>query len=767
VTIPHAARAVAGFALLGWLAWGFVVPPAALAHATYVRSDPPSGGQLATPGRLRVVFTEDVDPGFSELQVLDSARRRVDLRDTQPVPNDPKSLNVSVPQLPDGVYTVAWKTLSAVDGHTVQGAFPLVVGTGEAAGGAQVSEAPPSPIEVAVRALSFLGALLLVGGFAFTALVVRPALRALARGSHADLEKIEPAWEARAARLGLVLVGALALVHVTWLLVQVADAVGGPLSAVFGEPLLRYLQTRNGQFWIAKLALLALLGIALAGLRGGRLLLVGLALGAAYLLITSLTSHAAAFARGAELAVALDWLHQVGAALWLGSLAAAIWLLALLREVAPERRSAALAVIVPRLSTLALLSVVVLVASGAFAALAQVGRPEAFATLYGGALAFKIAALVPMLLLGALNLLVFKPRFVAAARSAAQSAADRTLGLGRRFRLVLVGEVALGVAIVLATGVLTAAEPAREVWARQPRPLDLRGAADDLQVRVRVEPGRVGENRYTVDVLGPNGQPAPDVQRVQLRFDYLDANLGRGTRLAPPEGESFAVTGSDFSTAGRWQLEVAVRRLNREDSVAAFQVEIGVPAGEYGGSAIPLPLFTGSFVPLALALLVGSLLAVAWIWSTAPLRAAQRRGYTLACAIVGLAGALIVVRSASFGPDLRSLRNPIPPSSASVSQGRQLYLSSGCVDCHGESGRGDGPLGRALRPRPADFRIHMQAGHTDGELFDWISNGVPGTAMPAFAGQLSETDRWNLINFIRGFAGDQSAEQPPATGQSG
>jgi copper transport protein len=46
----------------------------------------------------------------------------------------------------------------------------------------------------------------------------------------------------------------------------------------------------------------------------------------------------------------------------------------------------------------------------------------------------------------------------------------------------------------------------------------------------------------------------------------------------------------------------------------------------------------------------------------------------------------------------------------------------------------------------------MAAGHTDGELFDWLSNGVPGTAMPAYRDSLSETDRWNLINYIRKFA---------------
>jgi hypothetical protein len=64
-------------------------------------------------------------------------------------------------------------------------------------------------------------------------------------------------------------------------------------------------------------------------------------------------------------------------------------------------------------------------------------------------------------------------------------------------------------------------------------------------------------------------------------------------------------------------------------------------------------------------------------------------------------------------------------------------------------------MGLVLQPRPADFRIHMAAGHTDGQLFDWISNGYPASAMPAFRDTIPEQDRWYLINFIRTFAGDE------------
>ncbi len=57
-----------------------------------------------------------------------------------------------------------------------------------------------------------------------------------------------------------------------------------------------------------------------------------------------------------------------------------------------------------------------------------------------------------------------------------------------------------------------------------------------------------------------------------------------------------------------------------------------------------------------------------------------------------------------------------------------------------------------LRPRPADFRVHMAPGHTDTQLFDWIAHGVAGTGMPAFGENLTEEQIWDVINYIRTFA---------------
>ena len=50
----------------------------------------------------------------------------------------------------------------------------------------------------------------------------------------------------------------------------------------------------------------------------------------------------------------------------------------------------------------------------------------------------------------------------------------------------------------------------------------------------------------------------------------------------------------------------------------------------------------------------------------------------------------------------------------------------------------------------------MAAGHSDGQLFYWLSYGFSGTAMPAWKDQLTDEERWDAINYIRTFANSAS-----------
>jgi len=92
------------------------------------------------------------------------------------------------------------------------------------------------------------------------------------------------------------------------------------------------------------------------------------------------------------------------------------------------------------------------------------------------------------------------------------------------------------------------------------------------------------------------------------------------------------------------------------------------------------------------------------------------------------------------------IESPTPHSDASADAGRALYQVH-CVACHGARGRGDGPAGAGLHPPPADLLLHAPQ-HTDGELFYYIARGIPGTAITAWRGALSESERWHLVHYV-------------------
>ena len=69
------------------------------------------------------------------------------------------------------------------------------------------------------------------------------------------------------------------------------------------------------------------------------------------------------------------------------------------------------------------------------------------------------------------------------------------------------------------------------------------------------------------------------------------------------------------------------------------------------------------------------------------------------------------------------------PGEVSLAMGEQV-VSEKCVLCHGQSGKGDGPGGAALNPKPRDWTDHAYMGsRTDDQLYDVIFNGKG--SMPA------------------------------------
>jgi len=94
----------------------------------------------------------------------------------------------------------------------------------------------------------------------------------------------------------------------------------------------------------------------------------------------------------------------------------------------------------------------------------------------------------------------------------------------------------------------------------------------------------------------------------------------------------------------------------------------------------------------------------------------------------------------------QAVKNPMPPTPAMLKEAKTLYVTN-CAPCHGERGKGDGPAAAALTPRPADHTSAALHNETDGSLFWKLSEGR--SPMPQYKKILTETQRWELICYIR------------------
>ena len=108
--------------LLLWLVTG-----EASAHAFLDHAAPAVGSAIhGSPAQVRLWFTQELEPAFSTVKVLDRSGTQVDKQDKQVDHANPALLQVSLPELAPGKYRVVWRALS-VDTHVTEGDFTFDV----------------------------------------------------------------------------------------------------------------------------------------------------------------------------------------------------------------------------------------------------------------------------------------------------------------------------------------------------------------------------------------------------------------------------------------------------------------------------------------------------------------------------------------------------------------------------------------------------------------------------------------------------------------
>jgi copper transport protein len=591
-----------------------IFAPRAAAHARLAQSDPPAGAVLPqAPPMVKLTMSESISPQFSRIQVLDRARHDVTAGPVAVDLRDPATIGVVLqPGLPSGVYTVLWRAISAVDGHVTLGNFAFTIqAPGEAvapAAPAPASDAgsapddgssPPPPVWRWIwRALVLIGAAGLLGGPLFSSLI-------LAGAPAEDLQPLAPALGRRLARL--VLVSAVVVLGglLADMLYELAAVRGTDVPAALGNVAQVgdiITTTGYGAFWAVKVvAVVALLGYALwrggtptrpewtAAVMNGGFLLAGEALG----------SHGAA-ARGLgglPLGMLSDLLHLLAAAAWVGGLIyLAVVALPVVRRAEPGVAGRVLARLVPRFSTLSLVSIGVLVVTGLLNLAIHTLDPAAIVESdYGRVLLVKHLLFLPLAALAALNHGIVRPRLVALLAPGARETAPLTRGLGRTVGT----QVALAVAVMICAAGLTLLPPpvsaggsapgsvpapaAPPSGPPAPTPTPVIASASQtvsgIGFDLTTAPGVEGDH-FTVAVTRSDlaGPPLTDVLKLQLRVTPQDVDAG-STSLevhrvgaAEPDRQVYTATGQIFTLSGAYQLTAELLRTQGADVRAGFRL---------------------------------------------------------------------------------------------------------------------------------------------------------------------------------------------------
>jgi mono/diheme cytochrome c family protein len=100
-------------------------------------------------------------------------------------------------------------------------------------------------------------------------------------------------------------------------------------------------------------------------------------------------------------------------------------------------------------------------------------------------------------------------------------------------------------------------------------------------------------------------------------------------------------------------------------------------------------------------------------------------------------------------PEAAKIKNPVAATSESAAAGKKFYQRL-CIRCHGPAGKGDGEA--AVGAEPADLTSGKWTfGSTDGEIYAAIREGT-SKDMEGYAERISETDTWNVVNYVRSLA---------------
>jgi mono/diheme cytochrome c family protein/methionine-rich copper-binding protein CopC len=303
------------------------------------------------------------------------------------------------------------------------------------------------------------------------------------------------------------------------------------------------------------------------------------------------------------------------------------------------------------------------------------------------------------------------------------------------------------IALVGCIGSLMTIDTAREEVTRAASQRALPLTIGDDRAQLILAPGTAGVNHVRLELNRP-ALPRTTSAALTMTLPSQPQIGAQTVTLARVSGNAFEYHGTEMVIADRWDLEVAVAEPGRDPDRATTSLDLGATAERADVPGVPWRFtdFAGSagFVMIVVGI-AGIAIGVAAGKSRLRMESAGIGvGALLLAAILLGQGRLdpILARGGAGGDGAIN-----PDDLTAITRGEEVYASY-CLSCHGAELRGDGPAATGMQPPPADFSAPHTRAHDDATLIYWVRNGKQGTAMPAFAGKLSDEEIAAVLSYI-------------------
>ncbi|MEK9281427.1 MULTISPECIES: CopD family protein [unclassified Bradyrhizobium] len=501
----------------------------ASAHAALVSVEPASGSILANaPKSVELRFNEAVTPGA--IRLIDGAGRA---RDDARVSASGETISVAMPMdLPQGTAVVSYRVISQ-DGHPVAGSVIFSVGAPTATKAPANASIGLSALIWLARIGLYLGLFVGVGGVFFARWIAGSTV-----GTEAPCAALVIGLLAAAASLGLLGADLLGLSSGALL-------TPAPWEAAFGTSAGPALLVAIAALLIALIALLwaayarLLTAIAFAG--------VGLSL--------TMTGHAASAPPEALTRPAM-FMHGLGVAFWIGALAP-------LAVLVSKSTTVALPVL-NRFSRTAIPVVAMLALTGLALAIIQLEKLSALVeTRYGLILLIKLALVLALLALAALNRFRLTPAL----------AADPKAAPALKRSILVECAIALAIFAVVAGWRFT--PPPRAIVPETPLAIHIH--SDKAMFQVLVSPGKAGMNDFVLQLMTGEATPLK-AKEAALTLSLPERGIEAAERAAEPGPDGYwHVPRVELPFAGRWHVRIDALVTDFEKITLEDELEVAPP----------------------------------------------------------------------------------------------------------------------------------------------------------------------------------------------